>query len=259
MANFSYQPTILQGTTKKGKLRCDPDGYYDVIVGGFDTYNSAGAYYTFQSAKSHFDSSSHFQRRIAGGKLFGEAGHPKPLPGMSKQEWMIRVLTVDEKNISHHIKELHIDDSVFKNKDGRPMVTVFARLKPAGLFAESLGSLLDNESVDVAFSIRSITVDHVNPYNGVLTKEMREIVTYDWVVEPGIAQATKYHNPALEQLGLHTFTKAHLESAISKARDMFCGMEADDIVERLERLKFESELPRGIVGAAKLPRSAHWK
>lgn len=259
MANFSYQPTILQGTTKKGKIKCDPDGYYDMIVGGFDTYNSAGAYYTFQSAKSHFDSSHHFQRRIAGKKLYGEAGHPKMIPGMSKQDWMIRILTIDEKGISHHIKELHLDDTLFKNRDGRPMVTVFARLKPAGPFAEALGLSLDNDDEDTAFSIRSITVDHVNPCNGILTKEMREIVTYDWVVEPGIAQATKYHNPALEQLALSTFTQAHLDSAISRARDLFTGMEADDVVERLERLKYASDLPRGIVGAATLPRSAHWK
>lgn len=259
MANFSYQPTILQGTTKKGKIKCDPDGYYDMIVGGFDTYNSAGAFYTFQSAKSQFDASSHFQRRIAAKKLYGEAGHPKPLPNMSKHEWMMRILTIEEKNVSHHIKELHLDDTLFRNKDGRPVVTVFARLKPAGPYAEGLGLSLDNCDEDTSFSIRSITVDHINPCTGILTKEMKEIVTYDWVIEPGIAQATKYHNPSLEQLGLHTFTQAHLQSAIDKARDMFSGMEADDIVERLERLKSGIEIPRGIVGAAKLPRSAHWK
>jgi hypothetical protein len=259
MATFAYQPTILQGTTKKGKLRCDPDGYYDMIVGGFDTYNSAGAYYTFNSAKSHFDSSHHFQRRIAGKKLFGEAGHPKPIPGMSKQDWMIRVLTIDEKSVSHHIKELHIDDSLFRNKDGGRIVTVFARLKPAGPFAESLGLSLDDNDQDTAFSIRSITMDRINPVNGVLTKEMQEIVTYDWVIEPGIEQATKYHNPALEQLDLHTFTQQNLNDAIARARDLFTGMESDDIVERLERLKRQPEIPRGIVGAAVLPRSAHWK
>lgn len=259
MATFAYQPTILQGTTKKGKIKCDPDGYYDMIVGAFDAYNSAGAYYTFSSAKSHFDSSHHFQRRIAAKKLYGEEGHPKPIPGMSKQDWMIRVLTIDEKNISHHIRELHLDDTLFKNKDGRPMVTVFARLKPAGPYAEALGLSLDNDNEDTSFSIRSITVDHVNPMTGILTKEMREIVTYDHVVEPGIAQATKYHNPALEDLGLHTFTDSNIRDAIAKARDIFSGFEQDDIVERLERLKVGREIPRGLVGAVNLPRSAHWK
>jgi hypothetical protein len=50
MSSLHYRPTVLQGTTKVGKIRCGADGYYDMLAGGFDAYNSTGAFYTWDSA-----------------------------------------------------------------------------------------------------------------------------------------------------------------------------------------------------------------
>ena len=245
MAQVVYSPTALVGTTKKGKLNCDPDGYYDVCVGGFDTYNSAGAFYTFSSAQSHFDTSHDFQRRIKNGALFGENGHPVYNPALSKKEWLIRVLTLDPNNKSHHIRELTLDDTVFKNKDGKPMVAVFARVKPAGPHAQALGDSLDNPNENTAFSIRSITQDHIDPRTGTVIKEMQAIATYDWVPEPGISNACKYLHPGLEGHQV-AFSSADITGALNTAKDMYSGFEDSDngLISSLETLSSGLIVPK---------------
>lgn len=265
MPVFSYQPTVLQGTTKKGKLKCDPDGYYDVILGGFDTYNSAGAYYTWASAKGHFDKSSHFQRRIGNSALYGEYGHPVYQPGMSKQDWIIRVMTINPASKSHHIRELVVDDTVFKNKDGRPMITIFGRVKPAGPMAQALGDSLDNEHENTAFSIRSITDDFLDPRTGQVIKNMREIVTYDYVDEPGIKEATKYNHPALEHFAIAnptTFSEQHVRAAIVQAQSLQGqgSFESKEIITSLESLLVAPTVQHksGILPVARRPLSSHW-
>lgn len=264
MSILTYQPTVLQGTTKVGKIQCAPDGYYDVILGGFDTYNSANAFYTWASAKAHFDQSSHFMRRVQNAALYGEYGHPVPVPGMSKQDWLMRVLTIDPDRKSHHIRNLTIDDETFKNKDGGPMITIFGRVKPAGPRAQALGDSLDNEHENTAFSIRSITDDFVDPRTGLVIKNMRQIVTYDYVDEPGIKQATKYNHPALENRALSeesVFNRADILSAWRKAKEFeSSGFESTGIVASLESLLElpSKELKSHILGKAKLPKSAGW-
>ncbi len=264
MSILTYQPTVLQGTTKVGKLRCDPDGYYDVILGGFDTYNSANAFYTWSSAKSHFDQSSHFMRRVQSAALYGEYGHPVPVPNMDKQAWLMRVLTIDPDRKSHHIRELTIDDETFKNKNGGQMITIFGRVKPSGPRAQALGDSLDNEHENTAFSIRSITDDFIDPRSGLVIKNMRQIVTYDYVDEPGIKEATKYNHPALENhalTGESVFNRATVLAAWRKAKEYeSSGFESSGIVASLESLLDlpSKELKSQLIGKAKLPKSAGW-
>lgn len=237
MTQVCYQPTILTGTNKAGKIKCDPDGYYDLNVGAFDAYNSRKAFYTMSSARSHFDSSHDFQRRIKSGALYGEDGHPVYDSRYSRDEWLTRILTVEKGNISHHIRELHLDDTIAKNEDGNPMVVVFARIKPAGAHAQSLADSLENPHENVAFSIRSITEDHVDRRTGTLIKEMRAIVTYDQVTEPGIAIATKYNNPALESLNTSYWSNKDIDQAIKNARSIFGSFESENIIASLESIR----------------------
>ena len=92
----TYQCTALMGTNKKGSLKCDADGYYNVVLGALDYYNSSGAFYAYEPAKKLFDQSSTLQRRITKGVLRGECGHPKFQPGQSKKDFMMRVLSIEE-------------------------------------------------------------------------------------------------------------------------------------------------------------------
>ena len=116
----TYQCTALMGTNKKGSLKCDADGYYNVVLGALDYYNSSGAFYAYEPAKKLFDQSSTLQRRITKGVLRGECGHPKFQPGQSKKDFMMRVLSIEEQSVSHHISEVTIDETTVKDKAGRP-------------------------------------------------------------------------------------------------------------------------------------------
>lgn len=266
MSTIHYQPTILQGTTKVGKIACGADGYYDMLAGGFDAYNSTNAFYTWDSAKSHFDQSGHFVRRVKSGALFGEDGHPTRLPGMSDDEWIIRILTIDTDRQSHHIKEVYIDPKGFTNKDGKPIQAVYLRVKPMGVRAQVLADSLENENINTAFSIRCLTKDFTHPFTGIKIKTMIRVSTFDHVHEPGIAIATKYNNPSLEMHNIgeeDVFTRANITSAIDYVRKNHSGMESDSIVTSLESMLEKTEggilIPKqGILKTAKMPRTSQW-
>lgn len=267
MSSLHYRPTVLQGTTKVGKIRCGADGYYDMLAGGFDAYNSTGAFYTWDSAKPHFDQSSHFRRRVANGALFGEDGHPTRIPGMTNDEWIVRILTIDPDRKSHHIKEVEIDPNGFKNKDGNPIQAVWIRVKPTGPRAQVLADSLENENINTAFSIRCLTRDFVHPYTGIKIKSMVQISTFDAVDEPGLAHCTKYNNPSLEmrELGENdVFTPKHIESAMAYVRKNYDGMESQSIMGSLESMMEQTKsgilIPKqGILRPATRPMSSNWK
>lgn len=260
MSKVVYESTLLMGTNKAGKLRCDPDGYYDVALGGFDTYNSGGAYYDFASARGHFDSDHEFMRRIQNRALYGELGHPDPIPGMSKVDWITRIIQTDPKNISHHIKSVELDDTTFKNRDGKPQVTVFGRIKPAGPHAQSMGESMDNPDENIAFSIRSLTQDKFDPYRGCMVKKMVKIVTFDRVIEPGIATSVKLLHPSLESLAVDEFNLETIDTAIVRAGELYSGMECKQLQDALRSIRtgVVTQSQAAVLGAARLPRSARW-
>ena len=267
MSCLHYSPTILQGTTKVGKIRCGADGYYDMLAGGFDAYNSTGAFYTWDSAKSHFDKSSHFRRRVSSGALFGEDGHPIRVPGMTDEEWIVRILTIHPDRKSHHIKEIEIDPEGFKNKDGNPIQAVWIRVKPIGPRAQVLADSLENENINTAFSIRCLTKDFVHPFSGVKIKTMQQISTFDFVDEPGITIATKYNNPSLEMRTLgqeDVFTRPNIEAAMAYVRKNHSGMESDSLMGSLESMMEATEsvllIPKqGIQRPATRPITSNWR
>ena len=55
------------------------------------------------------DDSTVFRRRITRGVLCGELGHPEQKPGMSDNEYAMRILNIDEKNICVNWSEIYLD------------------------------------------------------------------------------------------------------------------------------------------------------
>ena len=58
MAVIKYDNVRLRETTKSGKLKKDANGYYDVILGAMNTFNSRGEYYAMEGAEKIFNGSS---------------------------------------------------------------------------------------------------------------------------------------------------------------------------------------------------------
>lgn len=196
MNGFSLSCTALLGTNKSGTLKPDADGYYTVVLGALDVYNSTGAYYPEASAKHLFQKSASLMRRIASGNLRGEYGHPRPQPGMSTDDWVNRVRDIYEPNVCMHIRKVTVDYTSFRNERGQPVITIVGEVKPSGPKGPALKESLDNPHEDVCFSIRSLTNDDFQ--FGRVTKHIKLIVTWDYVNEPGLAQAHKWNSPALE-------------------------------------------------------------
>ena len=217
-----FGSSTLKDMGKKGILKPDADGYYTVVLGGFNCFNGSGAYYSFEKAKSLFEANSSLMRRIANNAFYGEFGHPS-LEGLgSKSAQVRRILTISEERISHHIKEVTLDDGTFKNEDDSPITAVIGKVKPLGAFGDRLKDVLETPDINSAFSVRSLTNDGYR--NNVLVKDMSTLVTYDSVLEPGIQFATKYNSPAMESIDSVILTPQLLDRI--EAEDRGLGLES---------------------------------
>jgi hypothetical protein len=237
MSKFSFSCQALVGSNKAGKLKQDERGYYEVVLGALEFGNSVNAIYTENSAQQLFRESSSFMRKISRGYMRGEYGHPKMERGMTHRDWLTRILTVDEGNISHHIREVSIDKARVSDR-GVPVIAIMGWVAPSGIHGAVLQRSLDNPDENVAFSIRSLTEDRIQ--GGRINKDLREIVTWDFVNEPGLSVANKYQSPSLEGL------QQDLTLDLDTLRDMVEHPDASnvslearqqmaDILHRLER------------------------
>lgn len=198
---IKFTATKLAGTGKQGILRPDADGYYEMVVGGLNILNSAGEYYLLAGARWLFDKSSIFQRRVANGCLKAETGHPKMENGMTYKQYVSRIFSIEETNVCAHFKEIWLDESYGSKNPalGNPTMTaIMAKVKPTGPKGAGLESALNNPHENVCFSIRAVTKDHYE--RGQCYRVLDNIVTFDWVTEPGISIATKWSSPALESM-----------------------------------------------------------
>lgn len=223
MQKVLFSCSTLAGTGKKGKLTKDANGYYTMPIGGLNVFNSSGDFYTYEDAKQLFNSSSIFMRRVKSGALKGEYGHPKPAPGQSYEAFAERVLSIEEKNICTHFSEIWLDFESVKDNNGKPVVAIMAKLAPSGPMGSAIERSLENPNEDVCYSIRSFTKDTY--VGGVKHRALAEIVTWDYVNEPGINFARKYKSPALESMHEQAFSRKELLRAI-KHMDSGIGMES---------------------------------
>lgn len=212
-SSVRFAITALAGTNKAGVLPQDENGYRTMVIGGLNMFNSAGQYYTLDGCKQLFEGSSHFMRRVGRGALRGEVGHPRQEKGESFDDYVARVLEIRESNVCVHFKEIWLDPSIMKGPDGKPVVAIMAKLTGSGPKGEFLNKALSNPNENVCFSIRSFTRDYWE--RGIYMRELKNIVTFDYVNEPGISIANKYNAPALEAISDSIVTRGSLERAIT--------------------------------------------
>jgi len=210
--SIRFACTSLAGVNKAGTLKKDGQGYYEVVVGALNVYNSAGQYYVYEQAKKLFEQSSQLMRRVSRGALRGEYGHPKFMPGMSNDQFANRVMSIYEENVCCHFRDITIDFDRVKDANGKPVIAIVAWVKPAGPNAAALQASLDNPNENVCFSIRAFTDDFRE--GGVTKRILKTIVTWDYVNEPGIAVAEKFSAPSLESFSETTFSRGEIERSV---------------------------------------------
>ena len=197
MNSINFVCTSLVGTNKAGILKPDGNGYYRQRVGALNMFNSAGMFYPFEAARSIFmEGSSEFIRRVKRGALGGESGHPKFLPGMTEAAYYARLLSIWEDNICCHHSEIILDFDNAYDDAGNKIIGIDSIICPAGPHGDALRRSFENGKENVCFSVRSFTDDKL--INGVVHRHIKKVVTFDKVVEPGIAIAEKFKTPGLE-------------------------------------------------------------
>lgn len=215
--------TSLAASNKAGVLKKDDAGYYEMVVGALNIFNSVGQYYVYEQARDLFESSSTFMRRVKRGVLRGELGHPKPLPGMSEEQFAQRVMSIYEDNVCCHHKEVYLDFDRVKDEHGQPVIAIISKVYPSGPHGEQLKRSLENPNENVCFSIRAFTDDFMD--RGTCKRILRTIVTWDQVLEPGLAVAEKFKAPALESNPVmapvgdydHLFSRGTLERSMRQS------------------------------------------
>lgn len=210
-----FTETIFSNNSKSGILTPDSDGYYTIVMGALNTYNSAGEFYTAEGALQLFENSSHLMRRIKNGSLYAELGHPKKQPAMTMEQFYQRIITIDEGNVCGHISELNLDFNYGKNNpqfNNPEMIGIIGKVKPAGSKANALQLALENPKQNAAFSIRGLTENKYK--NGRVERILTNIITWDHVIEPGIAAACKAHSPGLESAATESLVITELTDSV---------------------------------------------
>jgi len=235
MNSIRFGCTALTGTNKVGTLRQDEDGYYEMVVGALNVFNSAGQFYLYEQSKSLFDNSSQFMRRVTKGALRGENGHPKPQVGQKESDYARRIMSIYEERVCCHHKEIYLDDQKIKDEKGQPVIAIMSKVKPAGELGYVLENALKNKDENVCFSIRSFTKDFYD--KGVIKKILQTVITFDLVNEPGISYANKYNSPALESFDGdgYVVTRGQLERAVMNRQES-CGIGMESAVLTAEEL-----------------------
>lgn len=197
---IGFSCTALVGTNKVGNLKRDADGYYEVVLGALDVFNHSGQFWPASaSVKEIFQKSSAFMRRISRAALRCEYGHPKKEGNMTMPEYAHRLTQIWEHMVCCHIKEVWLETSRVKDKDGRVVIAIMGKIRPSSTpWGLALEKQLQNPHENVCFSIRAVTNDVMQ--FGRYDKTIKEIITWDYVNEPGIAVANKYSVPSLESL-----------------------------------------------------------
>jgi Peptidase S80 family len=245
MSGVLFTCTSLKGTNKEGVIKPDASGYRTMVVGGLNVFNSAGQYYEYEGAKALFENSSQFMRRVSRGSLKGEMGHPRQERNQSNDDFINRILEIRESNVCVHFKEIFLDFNNIKDEQGKPIIAIMAKLIPSGPLGDCLEKSLQNPSENVCFSIRSFTMDKMN--RGIVTRTIKNIVTFDNVTEPGISIANKYKAPGLESNVDKIITKSQFERAFKDIKPGMgiesSKMNPDELFESFGWIRPESTKP----------------
>lgn len=186
--------TALKYSNKGGTLKPDEYGYYTVVLGALDVFNSGGEQYVLSDvSRNTFAEGSKVDMRAKEGMLKGEWGHPKPSDFPNPLRFEGRVRQLYEDRICHTIRKVYLQEIEYM---GKKVLGIIGELKPCGPYGGYLKEMLDDPHQNVCFSGRYYS--NVTKVNGIIRREIHTCGTWDYVCEPGVYQAKKYASPSLE-------------------------------------------------------------
>jgi Peptidase S80 family len=206
-SSVRFALTPLVGSNKAGVINKDANGRYEMVVGALNVFNSQGQRYVAEGAVELFQDSSSFIRRVKRGVLKAELGHPKPQVGQSNESFAQRVMSIYEENVCAIHHEIYLDYDRVRDENGQPVIAIMSAMSPSGPHGAALERSFQTPGENVCFSIRAFTDDWYEA--GITKRQLKTIVTFDQVTEPGIAVAEKLKSPALEEY--YDFSRGEME------------------------------------------------
>ena len=233
-----FEAVKLPMLKKKGVITPDADGYYELVVGGLNTFNNLGSwYYTIEGVRELFGPGSILHRRIANGCLRAEVNHPKQKPNEKNDAYIARMLDIDRDNVCAHFKSLWLDEDFGKNHPeykNPGLVAIMGLVKPSLPKGDMLKESLDNPNENVCFSIRATSGEEF--IRGRRVRTLKDILAIDYVNEGGILVASKWDSPATESFdnsGAVQITKDLLDRIASETRQ---GVATESSIELAKHL-----------------------
>ncbi len=191
MENLSlrYNCVALAGVNKGATLKKDADGYYYVLLGALNIFNSENIYYAYNESKHVFERSNVFMRKVLAGNLFGEEDHPQYEQGMSEAQWIERNEWIETRNVCMHIREVEVKPTD-QMCNGLPVMEIWGWIKPNRERGPLLAEALENPHQNVCFSLRAIVRE--GRLGETIVRRIDKLVTFDWVIEDGLQICNKY-------------------------------------------------------------------
>lgn len=189
MDKLSYRCIALDAVNKGGELLRDGDYYY-VCLGALNIFNSQGHFYELEASKRAFDESTVFMRTCLAGNQYGEDNHPKFEGWMSEEQFLARNEEIDVDRRAVMIREIEFKPTD-KLCNNLPVTEIWGWVKPFGVRGGELEKALNDPHQNVCFSVRAWILEKW--VNGVKWMMIDEVITFDWVPEPGISIASKFY------------------------------------------------------------------
>lgn len=229
---------------KQEQLEKDGDGYYLVTLGAFNTFNTSGVFYLEDKIRDFIHNDNYYlSKRIKQGYLYGEMGHPQRLPGQSPTDFLLRTGRIDMDRISHHIKEvLFVPTNKSSGVPGQPNILLCKGwVKPAGVFGDKLQASLDNPNINTAFSLRAIHDE--SKKGGIPMKTITQIITWDWVLQPGMSCANKWDTlTADEDVLIPMLTKDMLDTILNDTEIITVDNDTYSVLAEARDLTFSNRV-----------------
>ena len=199
---FRVETMFVGNGNRVGRIKPDENGIYKglpMMVLGQVTQQQT--YYDPQSLVDQItNEKSRFNMIYKQQKAYGEYGHPT-FYGMSDNDKLQRLVTIDENNVSHVFTGLYTDPA---SQDGT--VVLRGDVKPTGPKGSVFRESLDDPVVNTAFSLRAYVNTDMRP-NGLKYRTVRQLCTWDTVGPSGYATTDKANSLGLESFAGDQFNE----------------------------------------------------
>jgi hypothetical protein len=149
------------------------NGTYTVVFDPFPSRNKNGVQYSEDALQ---EAIAAFNKRADRGVVRSEVNHPKRMPGATYEQFVERVLTIDESRVCAALGPVEVVGKVNEKTTLVKMV-----IRPTGPHGDLCRELLSKESTPHYFGLRAFS--DVRIVEGKEVRDLKTVVTFDLMAE----------------------------------------------------------------------------